>query len=255
MKNLVKIVNVDGKNYKEYPEIICFINPKHSSHPLKTGWLKKRFSEGLRIKLLFPENQKRPAGFIEYVPGENAWRAVSAQEYMFIHCLYVYPNKNKGRGYGSKLIEECLQDAKKSGCPGVAVVTSSGPFMADKRLFIKNGFIETEKDGSSNELLVRSFKGAPLPRFNDWKKQLLKYKGINIVYSKQCPWVARLIQEIHASGLDENIKIKELKTPAEAQKAPSLYATFNLIYDGQLLADRYVSMTRLKNILKKENIL
>jgi len=48
------------------------------------------------------------------------------------------------------------------------------------------------------------------------------------------------------------LHVTELKTAEEAQNAPSLYATFNLVYNGTLLADHYISNTRFKNILKKE---
>ena len=47
-------------------------------------------------------------------------------------------------------------------------------------------------------------------------------------------------------------RIIELKTAEEAQNAPSVYAAFNLIHKGRLLADRYISTTRFKNILNKE---
>jgi hypothetical protein len=45
------------------------------------------------------------------------------------------------------------------------------------------------------------------------------------------------------------------EVPEEAQAAPSPYAVFNLIYDGRLLADHYISETRLMNILRKEKLL
>jgi hypothetical protein len=51
------------------------------------------------------------------------------------------------------------------------------------------------------------------------------------------------------------MQITELKTPADAQNAPSLYSVFNLINNGKLLADRYISLTRFNNILKKEKII
>ncbi|MCP4751421.1 MAG: hypothetical protein GY866_11040 [Proteobacteria bacterium] len=44
------------------------------------------------------------------------------------------------------------------------------------------------------------------------------------------------------------------KNAEDAQKAPSLYGVFNLIYKGKLLADRNISITRFKNIVKKEII-
>lgn len=257
MREAVEIVNIDRTNVEKFPEVICFINPKNKSYPAKIAWLKARFAEGLHIRLLYVEGKKRAAGFIEYVPGENAWRAISASQYMFIHCLYVYPNENKKKGYGSLLIHECITDAIKNDFAGVAVVVSSGSFMADSRLFLKNGFISIQNDGSGNELLVKSLKAFPLPTFKDCQSQLKTYQGLHIVYSKQCPWVVRLIEEIRASEINEKhaVKFTELKTPAEAQNAPSLYATFNLILNGKLLADRYISLTRFKNILKQQKLI
>jgi hypothetical protein len=46
--------------------------------------------------------------------------------------------------------------------------------------------------------------------------------------------------------------IIEIKTAKQAQKAPSLYGIFNLIYNGKLLSDRYISTTRFLNIINKE---
>jgi hypothetical protein len=48
-----------------------------------------------------------------------------------------------------------------------------------------------------------------------------------------------------------NLKITELKTPKQAQEAPSVYSVFTLIKDGKILADHYISSTRFRNILKK----
>ncbi|MFH2107747.1 MAG: hypothetical protein ABII93_03680 [Chrysiogenia bacterium] len=36
----------------------------------------------------------------------------------------------------------------------------------------------------------------------------------------------------------------------QAQETPSLCGVFTLIYNGKVLADRYISATRLANILK-----
>lgn len=74
-----EIVAVNKQNLSDHPGVICFINPKHPSYSLKAEWLKERFSEGLQIKLLNIGGQKKAAGFIEYVPGEFAWRAVAAK--------------------------------------------------------------------------------------------------------------------------------------------------------------------------------
>ncbi|MCP4751422.1 MAG: hypothetical protein GY866_11045 [Proteobacteria bacterium] len=65
------IIEVTADNIAEHPQAICFINPKHESHHIKVDWLKNRFEIGLKIKLLYLKEQKRPLGFIEYIPGEH----------------------------------------------------------------------------------------------------------------------------------------------------------------------------------------
>jgi ribosomal protein S18 acetylase RimI-like enzyme len=249
----VSIVSVDAGNISQYPPV-CFLNPKNEGYRIKLEWLKKRFSEGLRIKLLYLEGEKKCIAFIEYVPGEYAWRAVDAKGYLFIHCIWTTPNKQKRKGYGSLLVEDCIEDAKKQGKCGVAVITSEGPFMAGRDLFLKNGFESVAKAKPSFELMVKTLKKGPLPGFRDWEKQLGKYKGLNIIYSNQCPWVARFIEELGevVKKKDLELKVTELKNAGEAQNAPSVYGVFNLVHNGRLLADHYISNTRFQNILNKE---
>ncbi len=250
---MYSIVEVRRDNLAEHPQVICFINPKHEHYSLKIDWLKKRFKEGLKIKLLYVEGEKAPAGYIEYVPGEYAWRAVEAAGFLFIHCLWVYAKENRSKGFGSALIDDVRQAAKRLGQAGVAAVASRGPFMADPDVFLKNGFAVADESGP-HQLLVNPYRPGRLPKFADWTSRLRSYRGWNIVYSKQCPWVARFVEDIKSAsgGLNIRVKIQEIKTAAEAQKAPSVYSVFNLINDGRLLADHYISMTRFMNIVKKE---
>ncbi len=253
MSDKIKVISTNLENISEYPPR-CFLNPKNEGYLIKLDWLKKRFSEGLIIKQIYSEEEKKCIGFIEYIPGEHAWRAVDAKGYMFIHCLWISQNKYKEKGYGTLLVEECLQDAKKDGKLGVAVVASEGAFMSGKGLFLKNGFHSIAAAKPSFDLMVKILKKGPLPEFRDWEKQLEKHTGLNIVYSNQCPWVARSIKEINEIAEKEGIKLKivELKTAAQAQNAPSIYSVFNLVFDGTLLADHYISKTRFKNIIKKK---
>ena len=245
------IIDVNEKNISQYP-VPCFMNPAAEGYQTKLVWLKKRFAEGLKIKLLYFENDRKCHGFIEYIPGESAWRAVEAPAYLFIHCLWISPNAAKNKGYGSLLVKECIEEAKKEGKYGVAVVASDGAFMAKKSLFLKNGFQAVETSGMFT-LLVKLLKKGPLPKFRDGQKKLGKYKGLNIVYSNQCPWVARFIKEINeiiqAKGL--KLKIAELNTARQAQAAPSIYGVFTLLQDGRILADHYISQRRFLNIIDK----
>lgn len=253
MNNSYKIISVDKDNLNEHPGLVCFINPKNEIHKIKIEWVKKRLKEGLRIKLLYIKEEKKPAGFIEYIPGEYAWRGVDARGYLFIHCLWIYANKNKSRGYGTLLINECLKDAIDNGMSGAAVVVSESSFMAEKKIFIKNGFkvIDTYKP---YDLMIKSIKESPMPKIYDAGNEIKKYKGLNIIYSNQCPWVTKSIKDLCITAEKNGLKVNvtEIKTAKQAQKAPSVYSVFNLIYNGKLLADHYISTTRFQNIIKKE---
>lgn len=117
-----KIVNVTADNV-EKERFFCYKSkPKTPGYQKKLAWLKARFEEGMVIKILY--EGKRSFGFIEYIPGEYAWRAVHASGYMFIHCIWVV-GSGKRKGYGSRLLSECLQDARARGMHGVAMITSS----------------------------------------------------------------------------------------------------------------------------------
>ena len=246
-----EIIEVTPENISEHPQAICFINPKHDLYHKKIDWLKEQFNNGLKIKLLYIKSEKRPIGFIEYVPGEYCWRSVSAKGYMFIHCLWTNGKKYQNQGLGHLLIAEAEKDAKDMS--GVAVVTSNNSFMTTKEIFIKSGYEVIEESGK-DQLMVKQFNKGPWPSINDWFAELKKYKGLFFVYSKQCPWIARFIEEVKPILDDFKIepKIIELMTPAQAQKAPSMYAVFTMIYNGKILADRYISTTRFKNIITKE---
>ena len=253
----MKIVDVNPKNITQYPKgTACFSNPKQEGHLKKLVWLKKRFQEGLKIKIAYDEKNKKVIGFIEYVPGEYAWRAVDAKGYLFIHCVWIYGKTNRQKGYGSLLVQEAIKEAKKAGKNGVAVVVTDGPFMADKRLFEKNGFKLIAESEPAYELMVKTQKKAPLPKLKDWAKQLKKYQGLNLIYSNQCPWVARSIKDLSDIAKKKKVKLKvvELKTAKEAQKAPSIYAVFNLVHNGKLLVDHYISPRRFENVLRKEKL-
>ncbi len=228
----MEIITITKDNYKEIPPV-CFCKSDSNGFKAKEEWLLKRFDEGLKIKLLRDKNKTH--GFIEYISGENAWRAVDAKGYNFIHCLWTYPNSVKNNGYGTLLINEVIKEGKP-----VAVVTSNDSFMSTKSIFIKNGFKIVEEKGKQ-QLLANNKPTCKLTPSDP-----SKYKDLTIIYTKQCPWVNRLVNE-----LDYPLKIIELKSAKEAQNAPSIYTTFTLIKDGKILADHYISKTRFNNIIKK----
>ncbi|MFC1790102.1 GNAT family N-acetyltransferase [Patescibacteria group bacterium] len=246
-----KIVEVNLKNINQYPPT-CFLKEDNVGYLKKRAWLEERFKEGLKIKLLYLEGEKKPTGYVEYIPGEFAWRAVDAQGYLFIHCLWTYKKKYQGQGLGTLLIKEVEKEAEKQDLVGVATVSSEGSFMASKALFVKNGYQSVDRASPSFKLMVKNRRKGPTPHFKDCQKVLEKVKGWQIIYSDQCPWVARFIEEEKSLLAKKRIKVTRLKTAQEVQNGPSIYGVFNLINDGKLLADHYISKRRFLKILARE---
>lgn len=252
----VKIIDINLNNVTGFG--LCgYKNVKQEGYKRKTDWLKKRFREGMKVKIL-DSSQDGSVGMIEYLPGEYAWRPVQAKGYMFIHCLFVVFKKYKEKGYGSLLVEECLKDAKSEKMHGAAVVTRKGTWMAGKELFVKLGFEMVDKAQPDFELLAKKFKkGAPSPKFKgDWENRLRRYgKGLTIVCSDQCPYNAKFVREIAQTAHKTygiKPKVIELKSCKEAQNSPSPFGISALIYEGKLVADHPISNRRFMNIMEKQ---
>ena len=56
------------------------------------------------------------------------------------------------------MVEACLNDAKEAGMHGVAVVIRDGPWLADRRVFLANGFELVDTAPPDYELLIRKLK-------------------------------------------------------------------------------------------------
>lgn len=231
--------------------LFCIKNAHYPGFKLKLEWLKNRQQEGLQLKLLKVNGET--VGFIEYVPGEYAWRPVEAGGYLFIHCMWVFPNKNLGKGYGSILLSECEKDAKAGGKRGVAVVASKGSWMSSPEIYEKNGF-ESVEEKDRFILMTKVFGNFQRPSFLNWEENLNHYQGLNLVYANQCPLFIKSVDEMKATAraLGHELKVKVMESPEEIRKAASGYGVYSLIYNGKLLADHYISNTRFKNILTKE---
>lgn len=250
----IEIIDANAENIQDHG--LCgYKNIQQEGYRRKIEWLKRRFREGMKVKIL-RSTEDGTAGMIEYVPGEYAWRPVDAKGYMFIHCVFVIHRKHKEKGYGSLLVEECLKDAKSQKMLGAAVVTRKGTWMAGNELFLKLGFEVADKAPPDFELLAKKFKkSSPSPKFKgDLDKRLRKYgKGLSIISSDQCPYNTKFVREIAETARKTcgiQPKLIHLKSSRQAQSAPSPFGVSALILDGKLVADHPVSNTRFKNIMK-----
>ncbi len=249
----IEIIDTNSDNICEYA--FCgYKNLKNEGYKRKIEWLKQRYSEGLKFKILHTEADG-DVGFIEYIPAEYSWKAIAADGYMVIHCLLIHNKKYQGQGYGAQLLESCLQDARQENLNGVTVIVSQGTWMPDGELFTKHGFESVDLAPPAFELLVKKFKEAPSPKFKgDWENKLQKCgPGLTIFRSDQCPYLAKSTKEILETSkqYDIPVNVVDLKNCKEAQNAPSAFAIFSLVYNGKLIAEHPVSSKRFSNIMDK----
>jgi N-acetylglutamate synthase-like GNAT family acetyltransferase len=236
----LKIIDVNGSNVAERG-FFCYMSKKKSAgYQRKLGWLKARFDEGMRIRLLeLPDR-----GFIEYLPGEYAWRAVDAKGYMFIHCLWVV-GKSKGKGFASALLDECLRDARAMKLEGVAMLTSEKNWLLKRRFLEKHGFERVADAPPSFSLMVKRFGKAKLPSLVDNTAKLRRKfsKGLTVFRSDQCPYIEDATKTALNAAERAGIKscVVKLKSAEEVRElSPTPFGVFGLLLNGRLLSYHYM---------------
>lgn len=249
----LEVLTLNEENIAD-EHICCGFTDKKiaEGYRLKRELIKSRLSEGFKFKKF----NIRGKVFIEYVPAENAWSPIDAPGYMFIHCFWV-SGRYKGHGFGTKLLDECINDAERNDKNGIVVVTSrkAMPFLTDKGFFIKKGFEGCDTAPRYFELLVKKLKEAPLPKFRDEaKKAAVENKnGLTFIYSDLCPftdyWVDKMIEFANDLGIpSEKIKIT---TKEETQNMPSASALFSVFYNGEFLTHKIVAHKEFSKLLTK----
>ena len=249
--NTPTIINITPENARQ-ETFFCVKNMKDPGFACKERWFAEEQRNGLRLKIIKNEEGKM-CGFIEYLPAEMAWRPVEAEGYMFIHCMFTYPNTERNRGHALRLVEECEKEALELGMHGVCVMTSKGPWITDMRIFEKMGYSKVDKIGRF-ELMAKKFEPTSEdPHLIDWTARQQDYLGWHLLYADQCPWHEKSVQAIKKVAIEKGIKlnIRKITTSEEAKNGPSGFGVFALIKDGKLLEDHYISETRFRNILNK----
>ena len=131
-------------------------------------------------------------GYIEYIPGKYAFRAINAENYMVIHCLWVV-GKSQKQGFAKKLVEKCIEDAKKLNMGGVAILTSEKTWLIKKAFFEHIGFksVATTDDNVFNIMTLKFNSNPKDPSFcKDYEnKAKVEKKGLTVFYTHQCPYI------------------------------------------------------------------
>lgn len=218
----------------------------------KNKWLNESFEKGLKYIQLI-ENKKQ-VGFIEYTDAEFSSRVVHANNYLVIHCLWV---SQTGKGYGTKLINKCLQDAKSNSKRGVVVVTNpSTSWTPSKDIFLKNQFKLVDTAPYNFELLVYQFENSTsLPVFpTNWDERINKFENLTILRSFQCPYVEVATENIimGANKLGVDVKIIDLKNRKELMElSPTPYGIFSVVFKGELISFHRLTVHSVMKQLKE----
>lgn len=254
----VEIIDLNPDNISDYG--VCGYKDlkKHVELRKKIAWFQEYYPKGLRIKIVMSKKGGYQ-GMLEYIPGEYAHRPVEAQDYMFIHCIFVgFRKEFKGQGLASRLLDECINEAQDNGKQGVAVVTRKGPFMVGKDIFLNKGFQIVDSAKPDFDLLVKKFdEESPDPRFReDMNESLNQYpEGLTILRSVQCPYTEKNVNAIIESA-ENKFQLKtnliDLDDAAAVQNSPCAFGSFCLIHNGKILSYHPISKTRFENIMKKE---
>ena len=255
METTTEIIEVNSQNVQK-TGFFCFMSkPKAPGYRQKLAWLEERFAEGMKFKMLHEQGGRNTA-FIEYIPGEYAWRTVHAPGYLVIHCLWVV-GKGKGKGYGAQLLQECIADARAQGKQGVVMISSDGTWLARKQIFLQNGFEEVDQALPSFQLLVHRFGNTPNPAFpHNWAERQAAFgPGLTVTRTAQCPYIedASNLFLGFAAGKDIPARSVEFRSAREVQEqAPSPYGAFGVVYNGKLFSYTYLKQVEFEKRLTEE---
>ena len=249
----MNVIDVGLDNVERTGFFCKMSQPKSAGYRRKLAWLERRFAEGLVIKML--DLTKGGRGFIEYIPGEHAWRAVEASGYLFIHCLWVV-GKSQGQGHASRLLEECVEDARRQGRDGVAMLTSEGNWLLGEKFLARRGFRPVASAPPSFTLMALRFGATEPPSMpDDWDTRARRFgDGLTVVRTDQCPYLddatKNAVVEAAARGISH--RVVELTSAIEVRRrAPTPYGVFAIVRDGELLTYHYQTSKPMARLLTK----
>jgi len=201
-------------------------------------------------------NKETLRGMIEYIPGEYNWRGIKADGWMVIHCLWVV-GKQKQKGYGSKLLEYAIKDAKEAGMHGVVGMSANkGGWLPNKKIYLNNGFVKMDEIQPYFSLYAKNFsEGAPKPQFYPISDEKLKEysNGVVIFYSDQCPYIVDLVDDLDETFKDNKELFKAIKLDSceEAQKNGLYpYGTYCILCNGDISLYKHSTKKEIEGLLE-----
>ena len=209
----------------------------------KKDWMLQCFDDGL----VFLKSVERGKCFIEYIPAENAWVPVIAENYMYIDCFWV-SGSFKGHGYANDLLGACIEDSKAKGKRGLCVLSSSKkrPFLSDPKYLKYKGFKVADESDAGINLMYLPFdeeaddEKAGVPQFKEIARHPhASEEGYVLYYTNQCPFNGKYIPVVAKTAADNNIPFKAIhvESKEQAQQVPSPCTTNAMFYNGEFLTN------------------
>lgn len=237
----------------EKEHICCAISSNKDPQVIaKKEWLRGRIKEGL----VFLKADLRGKCFIEYIPAENAWVPIEADNYMHINCFWI-SGSCKGHGYANDLIERCIDDAKQKGKAGLTVISSAKkkPYLSDPKYLAHKGFRLADTAEPFYELLYLPFtQDAKTPKWKDCAKAVKNdIKGFSLYYTNGCPFTAKYVPIIEQCAVENNIPLTSIKIDSKekAQSAPFAWTNFALFYDGNYITNEIPNEKKFLGIIEQ----
>ena len=249
----MEIIEVNRDNIdKEH--LCCAISDKKSTQ-VKREWLRERFADGYQFRKLDAQGK----AFIEFVPAEHAWAPICADGYLFVDCFWVAGSYAK-KGYGTKLLETCIEEAKRTGKKGLVAVSADKkrPFLSDPKFYKKRGFLTADSAEPYFELLYLPLEeGAEAPRFREnAKENRAGGQGVVIYYTDHCPWNVKYIPLLKKIAEERGAEaaFRRIATKEEAQACPSPFTTYALYYNGAFVTNEMMSDKKFIKFLEEKGL-
>lgn len=247
-----EFVNLTPENLGN-EHLCCIIRSKkpHRGIDAKRQWLSDRLKEGH----VFRKLNARATVFIEYAPLETAWVPVIGENYYYIYCLWV-TGGDKGKGYGTSLMEYCIADAREKGKSGICMLGAKKQkhWLSDQSFAKKFGFQVVDTTGDGYELLALSFDGTT-PQFSQRVKSgEIESRELTIYYDMQCPFVDQNIEMIRRYCRMNGVPASfiQVDTLQKAKELPCVFNNWGVFYKGKFeTVNLLPDVAGLKRILKK----
>ena len=166
-------------------------NPEFDSANAKRDrWLDEMFRKGLRGWIAFQD--RKPIGYVEYVPIEVAPYPVAGQNANFLTCLWVLPDYGH-LGAGGNLLAACIGDSPT----GVATIAHRGAHMPPD-FFEHFGFRRVD-EVHGNILLVHGPVQAQLQRVHYRAHENANRLAVDVMFNPECPWSTRTAERVIAA--------------------------------------------------------